>query len=393
MSNEALRRAAILIASLDTHSADALLDEMSHEQAALIRNAVMELEDIDRVEQQQVIQQFMGKKSQPMTCSDAGSSIIPDLARKLNRDPNTTSNSNANSNSKTDVAKETPEKEDNRPFAFLDSVESADLARVLLEEHPQTVAIVVAHLAPGRAADVLGHMPCRRQTDALMRIARLNVPHPDVIQDLEHEMHGLLVNRGLCEPVGADGVATVTAILHNTAGTARRDLVADLAQQDKTLSKQLRFSQPGQDLHANEPADGLTSPGAERNGTSSLPSDPFSSSEPDPSTAPKKPFTPGLEFSDLEHLDGSALLQILNRCPPTTTLLALVGASRKLVERISEKLPKKEAAQLEQQLQGIGPLRLDDVQRAQQKMSEVARQLIDEGCLNPSQIRRLSVAA
>ncbi|MFO7907894.1 MAG: FliG C-terminal domain-containing protein [Planctomycetota bacterium] len=383
MSNEALRRAAILIASLDTHSADALLEEMSPDQATLIRNAVLELGEIDVVEQQEVIQQFVGNQSPPTAFSDAGSDIIPDLARKLDRDPN------ANSNSNTEVSNQTPGQPDNRPFAFLDSVESGELARVLLGEHPQTVAIVVAHLAPDRAADVLGHLPRQRQTDALMRIARLDVPHPDVIQDLEHEMHGLLVNQGLHEAVGADGVAAVTAILHNTAGPARQDLVANLAQQDRTLAKQLRGPQSGQEPRGSEP----TRPLPDRGNTSTPPSDPLAGAGPDQKTSPKKPFTPSVHFSDLEHLDGPALVQILNRCPPNTTLLALVGASRKLVERISEQLPKDEAAQLDQKLQAIGPLRLDDVQRAQRTMSEVAQQLIDEGCLNPSRIRRLSVAA
>lgn len=100
-----------------------------------------------------------------------------------------------------------------------------------------------------------------------------------------------------------------------------------------------------------------------------------------------------LTFADLEQWDGPVLAQILKRCPADTTLLALVGASRKFVERISGELPKKEAAQLERKLQKTGPLRLDDIQRAQQQMIDVAQQLIDEGDLKLPEKKRLSVAA
>ena len=83
MSNRCLRRAAILIASLDTDSADALLDEMSARRGSVVRNAVMELGDIDIVEQQEVIEQFVGPQpSEPGPPVD-GVELDPELAKRL----------------------------------------------------------------------------------------------------------------------------------------------------------------------------------------------------------------------------------------------------------------------------------------------------------------------
>jgi hypothetical protein len=100
-----------------------------------------------------------------------------------------------------------------------------------------------------------------------------------------------------------------------------------------------------------------------------------------------------LDFSDLEQFDSAALAQVLHRCSSNTMLLALAGASHQFVQRILSQLPARQAAQLQRKIQQIGPLRLDDVQRAQQQLIQIAEQLVDEGTLTLPGKHRLSVAA
>jgi flagellar motor switch protein FliG len=87
------------------------------------------------------------------------------------------------------------------------------------------------------------------------------------------------------------------------------------------------------------------------------------------------------------------MAQILRRSSPNLTLLALAGASHDFVRQILAQLPSREAAQLDRRIQQIGPLRLDDVQRAQQQLADIAQQLIDEGQIVLPGQPRFAVAA
>jgi flagellar motor switch protein FliG len=263
----------------------------------------------------------------------------------------------------------------------------AELARILAAEHPQTAAIVVAHLSPARAAEVIEHLPLPQQSDTLMRIARLTTPHPDVIRDLEHEIQALLSNRQSLDQVGPQGLAKVEAILQHAADAARQQLVTDLAQQDRTLVHQLRVT----DTPVACPPETVVQPGEIAG-----PQRDHRDSTAKPFVHDKNGHTPDatkVTFADLETLDEKALALLLHHVTSNTTLLALAGASHQFVQRILAQLPDREAHQLERKIRHIGPLRLDDVQRAQRQLTEIAQQFVNEGKLMIPGKQRLSVAA
>lgn len=382
MNATSLRRAAILIASLDTASADALLDEMSPEQAALVRHAVMELGDVDDAEQQTVIAQFLGRAPRPAVTSHAGVEVDAELASKFGTSP---------------IASPPPtvchsRQPENRPsespaFAFLDSVDPRQLAGKLAGEHPQTTAIIVAHLTPPRAAEVLRHLPRSRQAETLRRIARLDTPHPDVIRDLQHELRALVDHQQPAERVAAAGLATIEAILRYTSPEETQELVTELAQQDQALVQRL-LSAPGKDAATAAPVamvKSTTSVGDEQQRVA----DPHAAHGGTLDISRRQ----ALQFSELEQLDSAALAQVFHHCSVNTMLLALAGATPRFLKHILSHLPSREARQLNRKIEQIGPLRLDDVQRAQQQVATIAQQLIEEGALTLPETQRLSVAA
>jgi len=372
-----LRKAAILVASLDARSADALLDEMGAEAAARVRNAVMELGEIDPREQQQIMRDFVGQQTRRSAGQHAGVELDPSLVARLHTQPGA------------DDAAQRPG--DDRPsaFGFLDLASPADLAHVLVREHPQTAAIVISHLAPARAADVLGRLPHSLQAEALIRIARLKTPPEEVMHDIEHEMQALLQHRRQLEPVVPQGLDAIRAILHATAGAQRQTLLAELVRQDRTLAHHLDDDLPA----PPEPAE-VGGPDLERS-TPPGPSADHASSRPQAGetharhAAPRRTIT----FADLETLEDAALAQVLHRSSPQTAILALAGASHDFVVRILRQLPAREAAQLERKMQQLGPLRLDDIERAQLHLAEAAQQLLDEGTFTLPEVERFAVAA
>ncbi len=386
MTNKALRKAAILIASLETESADALLDEMSAEQAALVRNAVMDLGEIEPHEQQDALEEFVKRSPRATSHLGSGVEVDPELARKFGQPTE-------ESVPQPTLGCVEPDAVPERPFGFLDEIDSQELARILADEHPQTTAIVIAHLVASRAADVLRHLPRPRQTDALMRIARLTTPHPDVIRDLEQELRSLLAHQGHREQVAAAGLATVEAILQNASTDERHDLVAELSQQDRSLVRRLRISAPAHPTDASAAASAETNSMRDGNARRNEEAGREAGGDPSRSRHRDAQSRMNLDFTDLEGLDNSALAQIIHRSSPNTTLVALAGASHQFVKRILSQLPSREATQLERKIQQIGPIRLDDVQRAQQQMAEVAQYLVDEGTLTLPAKGRFAVAA
>ncbi len=157
------------------------------------------------------------------------------------------------------------------------------------------------------------------------------------------------------------------------------------------LVSQLRIPAPNQAIDALGHAPLAATASLDGGASSGQPGEPHA-----PPYRPEEPFVatrPRLEFSDLESLESTALAQILHRCSANTTLLALAGASHQFVQQIMSQLPGREAAQLERKIQQIGPLRLDDVQRAQAQVADIAQRLIDEGSLTIPGQHRLSVAA
>lgn len=379
MKDEKLRRVAILIASLDCQSADRLLDEMTPEEAARVRNAVMDLDEVDPREQQEIIEAFVRRTPALERGACDGVELDPSLAKKLG--------GAAPANAADVTAADEP-----RPFAFVESIGAAHLARVLAREHPQTAAIVLAHLPPARGADVLRQLPQPLQTEALCRIARLQPAHPEVLRDIEHELRAILAREDLDDPLASQGVAAVEAILRAGSLDDRQQWMVEVAHRDQTLARRLGAA-PSPLASPPLPSRGPAPP---HRGTG-LTISPPSSTTPVPGTRNREqggPLPPRhLEFNDLRHLEPAALALVLQAARPDTTLLALAGASPEFMQQILEQMPAREANQMQRRIQQLGPLRLDDVHRAQVRLAESAQRLIEQGRIAVPGTRRFAVAA
>jgi flagellar motor switch protein FliG len=179
-----LRKAAILIAALDEQAAEAILQQMSSDDAAKVRSALVELDNVPPDEQQRVLADFFNAKlgGRQQGNDDGGvdlelSTTQPDLSEPMERMEVPTRPTVARS-----ALPERPS------FDFLNEVDSQAIAAVLSRELPQTVAVVVAHLAPEKAAAVLEQLPPTLATDALERIAWLDELSPEVKADLAREL-------------------------------------------------------------------------------------------------------------------------------------------------------------------------------------------------------------
>lgn len=317
-----LRQAAILVASLDAHTADKILDQMPEEQAGQVRRMMVELGDVDPQEQQRVIDEFFrhgpAREAPPMPDLSGGVELDPDLARRLEQESS--------------PAPQRVEKPaDEPPFRFLREAHSARITPFLAGEHPQTIALVISHLPPQRAAGVLATLDGELQADVLRRLTDLDETDPEITREVERGLESKIVEQARSERRRAAGLSAVAGILDAAEASTKRTLLANLARHDRPLAGKLR------------------------------------------------PQSEAFDFDDLERLDDAALARVFAAAETELTTLALAGASPGLVDRLLAPLSPSERRQFTRAIENLGPLRLSDVEEAQRQIGELARQLALEG--------------
>lgn len=382
--DDSLRKAAILIDSLDAHTAEQLLAQMPSADAALVRAAVNQVGAIGADERDRIIREFMHSGPPSVTPTSDDVEMDHSLAEKIAsfQDPCPSVDSPAEESSR---------------FVFLNDAPTDAAAEFLAQEHPQTVSIVLAHLPARRAADVLRRFTAERQTEVLGRLARLDETDPSVVGEVERELEKLVGCQGDAIEDRPAGLVAVEAILNTVGENDRQVLLARLGQRDQQVVLQLGY--PPQNagrsttttVTVRRRSDGIRRADKDAN-TSSTHGTGESTNEPQlaaknctskqtdaadgecPADA-----APPIDFNDLIALDDVALAKVFRAADPQVTLLALTGASRQLVDRILGRLPIREAKTLRRQMEQLGPTRLSDMERAQRQLAELAGQLADQG--------------
>lgn len=425
-----LRKAAILIASLDQRSADALLEQMPPEQAARIRSALMELDDtIDEQEQRTVLHEFLQNRAAPAGRLP-GVELDPALQSKLSSRaawPTSPATDEATSASQPSPAPASPAN-----FQFLEQAAPRDLASVLQQEHPQIAAVVLAHVAPAFAARVVSCLGEEFRAEVLGRVAELEGADVEVLRDLEAQLQARLRYSIPPPQRTKPGLGAARAILAELQEAMRSALVERLAQQHQDLIKPFEPAAAATSglptAAGSEPANAA----ADSNDSATVAWPPR---PPHPSAAGNAPgritpredarehamdvdsaasrrsardtevspatgdendaddrFTP-LQFADVLNFSDPDLARLLRAVDPQLTLVALAGAPPAFVDRILAQVPARDARRLRGRFHQLGPLRLRDVEQAQQQLALAATQLVERGTLNLPVTRRFVAAA
>ncbi len=343
--SEKLRKAALVVASLDEASAARLLEQLPASHAVKLRQALQQLTDVDPHEQTQVIREFLESRT--------ANRIEPPVKIEL-------------SNTKVPPAvPNSPKEVDSpagKPFRFLDEVEASALAGLLRHHYPQIAAVVLAHVTPEHAAAVLEQLPGEQQTDVLRRIAEMENAEPEAVQELEKELCVRL--SGAVRGPRRAGLTAVGKILEAADRAGRNDLRARLLAADQRLAKRLASLAP---FESRTPRDdsGLGNSADQAAGSA------MRADVPVPKTD-----APEASFDDVLALDEAQLAQLLALSDPQVVLVALVGAEPSFIDRIKRHLPHREARRLDRQLKELHPLRLSDVEWAQQQLAHLARKIL-----------------
>ncbi|HQU42558.1 MAG: hypothetical protein B7Z73_06875 [Planctomycetia bacterium 21-64-5] len=220
--DERLRRAAILIASLDDAVADQLLEQLPAEEAARLRRTVVELHGIAPGEERQVIGDFLRRPAAP---AHPGVELDAGLARRLSQDHRPA---------------QTDQGDSTKPFRFLHDAHGEKLTPFIAGERPQTIAVVISHLPDDRAAAVLATLEGELQAEVIQRLIDLDQADPEIVREVERGLESRMLEQAVTERRQESGLQSVARILDAARPALRRAIMTNLARHDRPLAQRLR---------------------------------------------------------------------------------------------------------------------------------------------------------
>jgi flagellar motor switch protein FliG len=216
-----------------------------------------------------------------------------------------------------------------KPFGSLAHVDPRVIASFIKAEHPQTVALILAHLESEKAAQILGLLPEGIQADVVLRIASLDRVPREMINEIENVLESELKTTGGIESQRLGGLDVVSELINNLDKNTEVSIMEVIEENDPDLAENIK----------------------------------------------KLMFT----FDDLIQVDDRGIQSILKEINNEDLLLALKTATEEVKEKIFSNMSKRAASMVRDDLESLGPVRLSDVEKAQQVIVKVVRKLEEEG--------------
>jgi flagellar motor switch protein FliG len=216
-----------------------------------------------------------------------------------------------------------------RSLESLDLVDAKSLANFLVNEHPQTVAVILAHLEPEKKGEVLKRLPEALQAEVVLRMANLEYIDPDLILELDNVLRSELSMMGTVEQATLGGTQPVAEMLNVMDKNTEQAIMSRIEEKDPLLAEEIR----------------------------------------------KLMFV----FEDIIKIDDRGMQTLLKEVANDKLLLALKTANDDIKEKIFRNLSQRAANLLKEDLDTMGPARLSDVESAQQEIVNAARRLETEG--------------
>lgn len=215
------------------------------------------------------------------------------------------------------------------PFAFLAKTDGEDLMAFIQEEHPQTIALILSHLTPAKASEVLTGLAPAKQLEVVTRVANMDNTNPEVIKEVEKGLELRL--SGLVSQTfqKTGGVESAAAILNLTDRSTEKGILEALESEDPDLVEQIRRLM--------------------------------------------------FVFEDIMLVNDKGIQTMLKEIENHELALALKTASTELRDKIFHNMSERASAMIEEEMEYMGPVRVSDVETAQQKIVDVTRRLEDAG--------------
>jgi flagellar motor switch protein FliG len=312
-----LRKAAVLLMSLPEEQAVQLMAKLQPKQVEQVSIEIAKLGRLSGEEQEAVIHEFADANPNSLGLAGGGLDVAKSLVEKaLGNKASTT----------LDIVRQSIEA---MPFGFLKKVDPQNLLTFIIDEHPQTIALVLSHLPPAYGAEIVKGLPAERQLAVIRRIAHMGQTNPEVIHEVERGLESRMASLMQQSFEKAGGVNSVAEILNVSDRSTERALLESLSQDDPELVEEIRRLM--------------------------------------------------FVFDDLTKLTDKDMQTVLKNVETAQWAMALKGASAELKQKIMGNMSQRAAGMLGEEMEYLGAVKLSEVEQIQQQIVDIVRRLEDAG--------------
>lgn len=312
------QKAALILLSLGEEATAQILKSLTTEEIKQLGIQMSMVQGIKREVSEELLQEFLNRFFEEGDILTSGDTFIRGLLPTV-----------LGKDQASDILSTIEQEQEKIPFKYVKEIDARVLANFIKNEHPQAIAIILVHLGQEKASQVLGMLPESLQFEVVNRVAHLESVPPDLIRDVDEVLEKELLSIGSESTQLLGGIQTVAEILNHSDRRTGENIMQAMEDYDADLAEKVR----------------------------------------------KLMFV----FDDLVTINDAGIRELLREVKNEELILALKTASDELKSKIFKNLSQRAVQMMEEEMSVMGPVRLSDVELAQQNILNVARRLEKEG--------------
>jgi flagellar motor switch protein FliG len=312
------KKAAILLLSLGPELSSRILKQFTEQEIEAVTMEIANLSRVDKELRDEVLNEFMLIGQAQRFMLEGGVDYARELLEKtLGR------------HKAVEIIKRLKEQVKVKPFTFVRHTDPKQLVNMISREHPQTIAMILSYLDSQQAAMVLSDLPGDMRADIARRVALMERTSPEILKEVERVLRDKLSTVFQQDFTQAGGLGTVVDILNRVDRGTEKLILEELEKEDAELADEIR----------------------------------------------QRMFI----FEDIITLDDASIQRVVREVESKDLARALKGASEEVKDRIFRNISKRAAEMLQEDLEFMGPVRLREVEEAQQRIVAIIRRLDESG--------------
>jgi len=312
------QKAAIFLVTIGSEISAEIFKYLREDEIETLTFEIARLETIDSEQKDTILQEFQELMMANQFISTGGIDFARELLEK-----------SLGSQKAIDIINRLTSSLQVRPFDFIRRTDPTHLLNFIQQEHPQTIALILAYLEPAKASVILQNLPHEVQSDVARRIATMDRTSPEVLREVERVLEKKLSTLSSEDYSAAGGVESIVEILNLVDRASEKQIIEQLEDEDPELAEEIK----------------------------------------------KRMFV----FEDIVMLDDRSIQKVMREVDSQELAKALKSVDTEVQDKIFRNMSKRAAGMLKEDMEYMGPVRLKDVEEAQQKIVSIIRHLEDTG--------------
>jgi flagellar motor switch protein FliG len=312
------QKSAIFLVTIGSELSAEIFKYLREDEIETLTFEIARLETIDAEQKDMILQEFQELMMANQFISTGGIDYARELLEK-----------SLGSQKAIDIINRLTSSLQVRPFDFIRRTDPTHLLNFIQQEHPQTIALILAYLEPNKASIILQNLNHDVQSDVARRIATMDRTSPEVLREVERVLEKKLSTLSSEDYTTAGGVESIVEILNLVDRASEKQIIEALEDEDPELAEEIK----------------------------------------------KRMFV----FEDIVMLDDRSIQKVMREVDSQELAKALKSVDTEVQDKIFKNMSKRAATMLKEDMEYMGPVRLKDVEEAQQKIVSIIRHLEDVG--------------